>query len=71
MSPYSRDRGEIRPCEVLAGGARWMMIDVEAGAGALVLFRTVPKAIAKHVGILTGAARFIHTCERLGGSRSR
>ena len=69
MPPYSRDWGETGSREVLAEGARVMMIGVEpaeAGAGALVLFRMVPQAIAKHVGILTGAARFIHACERLG-----
>jgi NlpC/P60 family putative phage cell wall peptidase len=69
IPPYSRDWGETGPREVLAEGARRMMIEVEpaeAGAGALVLFRMVPNAIAKHVGIMTGPDRFIHACERLG-----
>ena len=43
---------EIAPCE--------------AGPGALVLFRMKPRAIAKHVGILTGPATFLHAYERLG-----
>ena len=46
-----------------------MMIEVaptEAGPGALVLFRMMPRAIAKHVGILTGPGAFIHAYERLG-----
>ena len=46
-----------------------MMIEVEpseAGPGALVLFRMKPRAIAKHVGILTGPERFLHAYERLG-----
>ena len=46
-----------------------MMIEVapaEAGPGALVLFRMKPRAIAKHVGILTGPDTFLHAYERLG-----
>jgi NlpC/P60 family putative phage cell wall peptidase len=69
IPPYSRDWGETGPREVLAEGARRMMIEVEpaaAGPGALVLFRMKPRAIAKHVGILTGPDRFIHAYERLG-----
>jgi NlpC/P60 family putative phage cell wall peptidase len=57
IPPYSRDWGETGTVEVLAEGARRMMMEVEpaaAGPGALVLFRMVPGAIAKHVGILTG-----------------
>nr|MCU0855648.1 hypothetical protein [Paracoccaceae bacterium] len=55
--------------EVLAEDARRMMIEVPptaAGPGALVLFRMRPRAIARHVGILTAPDRFIHACERLG-----
>ena len=37
-----------------------------AGPGALVLFRMMPRAIAKHVGILTGPDTFLHAYERLG-----
>jgi cell wall-associated NlpC family hydrolase len=69
--------GLTGPREVLADGAQRMMIEVEpgdAGPGALVLFRMMPRAIAKHVGILTGpaprigpgASSFIHAYERLG-----
>jgi NlpC/P60 family putative phage cell wall peptidase len=46
-----------------------MMIEVppaDAGPGALVLFRMQPRAIAKHVGILTGPDTFLHAYERLG-----
>ena len=66
---YSRDWGETGPREVLAEGARRMMIEVKpaaAGPGALVLFRMRPCAIAKHVGIMTGPDHFIHAYERLG-----
>jgi cell wall-associated NlpC family hydrolase len=38
----------------------------EAGPGALVLFRMMPRAIAKHVGIVTGPDAFLHAYERLG-----
>ena len=70
IPPYSRDWGETGPREVLANGARRMMIEVEpvaANPGALVLFRMKPSAIAKHVGILTGPDSFLHAYERLGG----
>ena len=41
-------------------------LDLDAPPGALVLFRMVPRAIAKHVGILTGPDTFLHAYERLG-----
>ncbi|MFD1511011.1 peptidase [Lacimonas salitolerans] len=69
IPPYSRDWGESGPREVLADGARRMMIELEpamAPPGALILFRMMPRAIAKHVGILTAPDRFIHAYERLG-----
>ena len=69
IPPYSRDWGETGPREVLAEGARAMMIEVppvEAPPGALVLIRMMPRAIAKHVGILTGPGTFLHAYERLG-----
>ncbi|MBS0477951.1 MAG: C40 family peptidase [Proteobacteria bacterium] len=67
--PYSRDWGETGPREVLAEGARRMMPEIapaDVGPGALVLFRMRPRAIAKHVGILTGADTVLHAYERLG-----
>ena len=69
IPPYSRDWGETGTREVLADGARGMMIEIaiaEIGPGALVLFRMAPRAIAKHVGILTAADSFIHAYDRLG-----
>jgi len=69
MPPYSRDWGETGPREVLAEGTRRMMVEcppADAPPGALVLFRMMPRAIAKHVGILTAHDRFIHACERPG-----
>ena len=69
IPPYSRDWGESGSREILADGARKMMIDVpvtDATPSTLVLFRMRPRAIAKHVGILTGPDSFIHAYERLG-----
>ena len=69
IPPYSRDWGETGPREVLADGARAMMPEIvlaDAPPGALVLFRMVPSAIAKHVGILTEPDTFLHAYERLG-----
>ena len=69
IPPYSRDWGETGVREVLADGARAMMMEVpiaDIGPGTLVLFRMAPRAIAKHVGILTAAASFIHAYDRLG-----
>lgn len=69
IPPYSRDWGESGPREVLAEGARRMMPEIapaNAPPGALILFRMMPHAIAKHVGILTGPDTFLHAYERLG-----
>ena len=69
IPPYSRDWGETGVREVLADGARAMMIEIaiaEIGPGALVLFRMAPRPIAKHVGILTAPDSFIHAYDRLG-----
>lgn len=69
IPPYSRDWGETGPHEVLAERARRMMSEIaptDAVPGALILFRMAPRAIAKHVGILTGPDSFIHSYERLG-----
>ena len=69
VPPYTRDWGETRADEVLALGALdWLVQEPIAGAGrgSVVLFRMVPNAIAKHVGILTAPDRFIHAYERLG-----
>ena len=46
-----------------------MMIEIpitDINPGTLVLFRMAPRAIAKHVGILTAPDRFIHAYDRLG-----
>jgi NlpC/P60 family putative phage cell wall peptidase len=69
IPPYSRDWGETGPREVLAIGARRMMPEIalsDVAPSTLVLFRMTPRAIAKHVGILTGPDSFLHAYERLG-----
>ena len=69
IPPYSRDWGETGPHEVLAERARRVMSEIaptDALPGALILFRMAPRAIAKHIGILTGPDSFIHSYERLG-----
>ena len=69
IPPYSRDWGETGVREVLADGARAMMIEIpitDINSGTLVLFRMAPRAIAKHVGILTAPDSFIHAYDRLG-----
>lgn len=69
IPPYSRDWGETGPRELLAEGARKIMIEVDpasAGPGACLLFRMAPNAIAKHIGILNAPDRFLHAYERLG-----
>ena len=69
IPPYSRDWGESGPREVLAEGARLMMPEIapaDASPSALILFRMMPSAIAKHVGILTGPDTVLHAYERLG-----
>ena len=69
IPPYSRDWGETGVREVLADGARGMMIEIslaQIGPATLVLFRMAPRAIAKHVGILTAPDSFIHAYDRLG-----
>ena len=69
IPPYSRDWGETGACEVLAEGANACMIEIDplqAGPGALLLFRMREGAIAKHLGIATPERRFIHAYERIG-----
>ena len=61
--------GQTGPREVLADGARAMMPEIapaDAPPGALILFRMMPRVIAKHVGILTSPETFLHAYERLG-----
>jgi NlpC/P60 family putative phage cell wall peptidase len=67
----NRSSGAIEGGQGPAGqtGPREVMAEIAPAAvdpGALVLFRMMPRAIAKHVGILAASDRFIHAYERLG-----
>ena len=69
MPPYSRDWGETGAREVIAESARCVMPEVlpaEAGPGHMLVFRMMPRAISKHIGILTRDGTFVHAYERLG-----
>ena len=73
VPPYSRDWGETLASEVLAEGAASWLRPIQLTAarpGSVVLFRMMPQAIAKHVGILTGdlmsAGTFIHAFQGIG-----
>ncbi len=69
VPPYSRDWGEVHGSEVLALGAAAWLIQIpvaEAGTGSVVLFRMLRGAIAKHVGILTADASFVHAFHSIG-----
>lgn len=65
---YSRDWGEVGRREVLIEALRAVMIgaDSSPAPGMLLVFRMVPRAMAKHAGILVAPDRFIHAHERLG-----
>lgn len=65
---YSRDWGEVGRREVLIEALRAVMIGAGSGPapGMLLVFRMVPRAMAKHAGILVAPDRFIHAHERLG-----
>lgn len=69
MPSYSPDWGEVAGTEHLLMAASIhaepLMID-RAASGDLIVFRWHRDAIAKHVGILTAANRFIHAWERGG-----
>lgn len=70
IPPYGRGWGEVGRREVLAEGARQCMTEIDPigglEPGAVVLFRMRESGIAKHIGILTGPASFIHSYERVG-----
>ncbi|MCC1492720.1 NlpC/P60 family protein [Cognatishimia sp. F0-27] len=69
MPPYSRDWGEIAQREPILDLARTVMAEVpvdQRAPGTVLVFRMRAGALAKHLGILTEPARFIHAYERLG-----
>lgn len=63
VPPYSPDWSEVRHDERLwRAAARWLVEKpVAAGsAGDVILFRMHQRAVAKHLGILSGPRAFIH-----------
>lgn len=72
VPPYSRDWGEAGRREVLAEAARAALIEValvDAGSGALILFRMGAGVPAKHCGLLGDSViqpTFIHAYDRSG-----
>ena len=66
--PYTRDWGEAGGEEVLAEAARRFLPEIpiiEAGPGALILFRMARNAPAKHCGIRSNTG-LIHAYEGAG-----
>jgi len=66
---YSRDWGEVGAREVLIEALRAVMREAESAShapGMLLVFRMVPRAMAKHAGIMVAPDRFVHAHERLG-----
>lgn len=69
LPAYSPDWGEVRGDEHVLETAGQHLRPVrlaEAAAGDVIVFRWRPGMIAKHMGILTGPARFIHAWQRAG-----
>jgi NlpC/P60 family putative phage cell wall peptidase len=70
--PYTRDWGESSGREVMLDAARSFLIEIPVGAaepGALILFRMVASAPAKHCGILVHSSALIHARETTGVTR--
>ena len=69
MVPYSPDWGAADGEETLLAVARRHLVEIavsECVAGDVLVFRMKRSAVAKHCGILTGPARFIHAYEKAG-----
>lgn len=69
VPPYSRDWGEVGAREVLVDALSRTMVQIDItgiASGVVVVFRMRRGSIAKHAGILTGSARFVHAIETVG-----
>jgi len=65
--PYTRDWGEVGRHEVLLEAMRGVMRPGDGIApGAVLVFRMMPGALAKHAGIVLDAGAFVHAHERRG-----
>ena len=65
---YTKDWAEVGPCDLLLQACRARCIELlnleDALPGDILLFRIRPEAMAKHVGIYSGANQMIHAAER-------
>lgn len=67
LPPYTRDWGEVGRREVLLEALRGVMRPGDGIApGAVLAFRMMPGALAKHAGIVVEPGTFIHAHERRG-----
>lgn len=74
VPPYSPDWDEVARDEALLRAARHHLIEIPVGdvrAGDVLLFRMAPRAVAKHLGIASGAESFIHAYSGHGVVESR
>jgi NlpC/P60 family putative phage cell wall peptidase len=64
VPPYSMDWAEPQGIEVLLGAARRHLVEkpvAEAAVGDVLVFRMKASAVAKHVGLMSAPAGFIHS----------
>jgi NlpC/P60 family putative phage cell wall peptidase len=70
MPPYTRDWGSATGSETLIAAACRHLIRLDvvdaAAPGDVLVFRMRDHGVAKHAGIVTGAALMIHSQEGLG-----
>ncbi|PPB79752.1 NlpC/P60 family putative phage cell wall peptidase [Albidovulum inexpectatum] len=67
LPPYSADWGEVGRREYVLRECRARMIEVaKPQPGCVLVFRMVPGAVAKHLGVLTRDGTFVHAYERTG-----
>ena len=65
-APYTPDWAELREDEPLLDAARRHLVPAEPVPGAVLVFRWSARAAAKHCGILTAPARFVHAYSGVG-----
>ena len=69
MPAYTPDWGEASGSELILDAAGRHFVPLEQGGaetGDLLVFRWRRRAVAKHLGILSGTGRFIHAWEKAG-----
>ncbi len=74
VPPYSPDWDEVAHEDVLLGAAQMHLVEIPVKAlrpGDVILFRMARGAVAKHLGICSGAESFIHAYSGHGVVESR